>query len=166
MRIISIDPGETAGWATCTLGEDYVGPGETGLVVRDLVHDSTPMLAFWRGYDKAMKDPERRFQVTIYESWKLTRHGAKVLVGSDMRSSQLIGMIRASYLQAKDAGATLDPLIHVPPAAKSVVDAWFGGPDYLPVSDVDHNRDALRHLFYYLHKEKGFDLEYLRSLLA
>ena len=161
MRIIAVDPGSTTGFASCTY--DPVANE-----ISALRHGAEQIIPFWRGYHAAMTmDPVKQFEVTVYESWKLTAKGAKVLVGSDMPWSQLIGMMRASCILAREFyPARVLQFLDQPPAIKSAVNSWYGSErDWLPSSSFDHNLDAIRHLFYYLHKQKGVTLEHLATHL-
>ena len=131
-RVLAIDPGIDTGWAEGRIEDKQV------IVDR---HGWTP----WRKFCSALDDKRADwpFDLVVYEKWALTKHGATVLLGSDMQSSQCIGCI---WLCASKVGC---PIVVQPPAIKNTVDKWMGGTGYLPESDVDHNRDAIRHLYYY-----------------
>lgn len=137
MRILAIDPGIDTGWAEGTIKDSQVE------VTR---HGWTPWRAFTRSLDEKSLGPGLEFDVIVYEWWRLTEKGAKVLIGSDMQSSQCIGAIW------KVADRDKIKLVSQPPAIKNTVDKWMGGTGYLPKSDVDHNKDAIRHLYYYAMK--------------
>lgn len=132
MRIIAFDPGEQTGYAT------------GHLLDKALVIDS-------HGWDRWLQSAynfragaeTNPFDHCVYESWKLTPRGAKNLVGSDMPWSQFIGIMK---IVCYDHNI---PLSHQEPAAKYWLDDVMGGTSYLPKSDVEHNRDALRHLIIY-----------------
>lgn len=139
-RIISLDPGVSTGWA--------IGHVKDGEVVVEK-HGWDPWRAFaLRFYDRMMNFEKEGFDVIVMEDWRLTKRGAATLLGSDLPSSQCLGAIRLSYDLARRAGHAVR-LVTQAPAHKYVVDSWMGGTEYLPSSDVEHNRDAIRHLYYY-----------------
>lgn len=138
--MISIDPGVSTGWAIGTITDRQVNIEK---------HGDSPWRAFClRLYDRMMNFDEEGFDVLVMEDWRLTKRGAQTLLGSDLPSSQCLGGIRLSYDLARRAGHTVK-LVTQMPATKNIVDAWMGGTAYLPKSDVDHNRDAIRHFWYY-----------------
>jgi hypothetical protein len=112
-------------------------------------HGWDPWRAFaLRLYDRMMNFEEEGFDVIVMEDWRLTKRGAQTLLGSDLPSSQCLGAIRLAYDLARRAGHGVR-LVTQAPAHKYVVDSWMGGTGYLPASEVEHNRDAIRHLYYY-----------------
>lgn len=141
MKILALDPGEATGWAWGTLDDEgLLQVGGSGwdpwkTVVMHLAQKQ--VLAATREYD-----------VLVYEAWRLRGSVAKSLVGSDMQSSQAVGCIKlCGWL----SGARI---VSQEPSIKPVIDKIMGGPDaYLPSSPVDHNKDALRHLYYFATKE-------------
>lgn len=135
MRVLAIDPGIDTGWAEGRIEDKQVHVDR---------HGWTPWRKFALSLDSKVDDFP--YDVIVYETWKLTKHGAKVLLGSDMQSSQCVGCIWLSGTKAHV------PIVGQPPAIKATIDKWMGGTGYLPVSDVDHNRDAIRHLYYYAMK--------------
>ena len=136
MRVISFDPGEQTGVA--------VGVIEDGRVVVEHHGWDRWVDAAYR-YKRGADD----FDHCVYESWLLTKRGAKNLLGSDMPWSQFIGMMK---MISWDHGTDLT---RQEPADKYWLDAVMGGTDYLPKSEVEHNRDALRHLFIYAIRNHG-----------
>lgn len=136
--IIAIDPGHETGWATGVI-EDREFHLER--------HAWHPWKHFALGFHKRMmEDP---YDIVVYESWILRAKEAKSLVGSDMQSSQAIGAMKLSVWLAQQAGARVE-LVTQHPANKTPANAWiekFGL--WLPKSEVEHNRDAIRHLYFY-----------------
>lgn len=130
MRLIAFDPGEETGWATGTV-EDGV------LTITD--HGWQRWWPCAIRYRRSMEaDP---YDETIFEGWRLTQKGARVTVGSDMPWSQFIGIMK---LVAHDHGK---PVIEQPPALKRVINTrMLPHKKWLPASEVEHNRDAIRHL--------------------
>lgn len=148
MRIIAIDPGVTTGWAVGSVSGD-----PEALEVEAYGYD--PWTEFVIRLDDAMQDHDRRFDVIVFETWRLYKAEAMTQVGSDMPSSQCVGCIWFAYERAKRAGHAVK-LLDQPAAIKKVIDARMGGADlYLPKSDVEHDRDALRHLWYWFMRRTG-----------
>lgn len=136
MKIMAIDPGVSTGWA--------IGVVDTEAKTCYLdKHGWTPWQEFVLTFHHRMvgDDP---FPTVIYESWLLRKNKALTLAGSDMPSSQCIGAIRLSCWLA---GAMM---VVQHPDHKTPANAWIKAKGlYLPESDVEHNRDAIRHLYYY-----------------
>ena len=136
MRVISFDPGEQTGVAVGTIE------------VPDLRIESF-------GWDRWLDAAYRfrrgatGFDHCVYESWRLTKRGAKTLLGSDMPWSQFIGMMKMVCLDHEI------PMSTQPPADKYWLDDLMGNTDYLPKGSVEHHRDALRHLIKYALLEHG-----------
>ena len=140
MRVIAIDPGVDTGWAYGTIEDGAVD------IKR---HGWDPWRAFClRFYDRMQNFDQEGCDVIVMEDWRLTKRGPATLLGSDLPSSQALGAIRLAYDLARRAGHRVQ-LVTQMPATKNVVDGWMGGTGYLPSSDVDHNRDAVRHFWYY-----------------
>lgn len=127
MRVIAFDPGEQTGVATGTIDGNVL---TIDLFTWDRWMDAA--YRFRRGAEE--------FDHCVYESWKLTETGARTLRGSDMPWCQFIGMMK---MVCHDNKITLSVQ---EPAEKYVIDARMGGTDYLPKGEVEHHRDALRHL--------------------
>lgn len=138
-RILAIDPGEKVGWAHGVLEGDELeltGHGINGL----------------RDFATALSKRFGDYDVVIYETFRLHPAYAKALVGNDMQTSQLIGIIR--YLgwmrphvkvvaQGPNKQSTGEKT--APPCIREVL-------DNLPKSHDDaHDGSALKHLAYYLH---------------
>lgn len=149
---MAIDPGVTTGWAVGTI-TDPEGDGRLELHVERAGYD--PWRSFVMMLDDAMQDPTRRFDVVVYETWRLYKSHAMTQVGSDMPSSQCVGCIWMAVERARRAGHKVE-LLDQPAAYKKIIDARMGGAEtYLPASDVDHDRDAVRHLWYYYMRTAG-----------
>ncbi len=130
MKVIAFDPGEQTGYAD----------GEIDGTTLTIVSHS------WDRWVNVAFDFRKRaegYDHCVYESWRLTARGAKNLRGSDMPWCQFIGMMK---MVCHDNKITLSVQ---EPAEKYVIDARMGSLDYLPSSEVEHNRDALRHLIKY-----------------
>lgn len=135
MRVIAFDPGEMTGWAIGTLYP------EERLVIDSFGFDPWKKAAM--DYMRVMEG-DNPFDVVVYESWRLRRGKEKELIGSDMQSSQCIGIIKYGAWKAHAQLVTSEP------AYKPVIDAMMGGTLYLPNRDrVEHYRDAVRHLCWY-----------------
>ena len=143
MRILALDPGEATGWAWGDLDEN--GDLTVGASGWDPWKSVVMHLA-----QKQVLASQRTYDTLVYETWRLRGSSAKQLIGSDMQSSQCVGCIKlCGWL----SGARI---VGQEPAIKDVIDAIMGGPAaYLPASPVDHNKDALRHLYMFAYKEKN-----------
>ena len=142
-RVIAFDPGEQTGVAIGTIDANV-------LEVEHFGWDR------WMDAAYRFKRGAEGFDHCVYESWKLTARGAKNLKGSDMPWSQFIGMMK---MVCHDNDITLSVQ---EPAEKYVIDARMGDLDYLPKGEVEHHRDALRHLIKYAvenHNVKSIEYE-------
>ena len=139
MRVIALDPGEMTGYAYGDIFDDkliirhhgYATWKETGIMLYAQQLGGNP------------------FSVIVYESWRLRLRDE--LYGSDMQPSQCIGQIKA----AAHWPPTKAILVVNEPSTKPVADKYmerFG--IALPKSDVEHNRDAIRHLVHYAVSKK------------
>lgn len=141
VRLIGIDPGVSTGWATGTLQNGSLAIDKDGW-------DPWRVFAM-RFHDRMLNFEEEGFDVVVVEDWRLTKKGKDVLVGSDLPSSQVLGCTRLGYDLARRAGHH-PRLVLQQPSTKAVVNGWMGAVvGWLPESPVDHNRDAIRHLWYY-----------------
>jgi hypothetical protein len=133
-RIIAFDPGEQTGWAYADLSSE-------GLANVQFGYDAWKVVAMQ--FLQAQLG-ERPFDIVVYESWRLRAANAMALVGSDLPSSQCVGAIKMAAWHSNTFICTSEP------SNKPVIDSFMGGTDYLPARDqVEHYRDALRHLYWY-----------------
>lgn len=139
MRIIALDPGVSTGWA---YGE--VKDGKLEVTNHGWDHWDTFALKLHERMSE-----KHEWDVMVYETWRLTRRGADNLLGSDLQPSQAIGAYKMCAWLSSKSGHDVQ-IVGQEPAIKDVVDGWMGGTAYLPTSEVEHNRDALRHLWYYV----------------
>jgi len=166
IRVLAVDPGERVGWATGVIWPERKNQG-TGHHYDDTLPPPGPLpqlivrdhgIAFLKDMALAIHQAvvvEDKYDVVIYETWVLTPKGAKVSVGSDMQSSQFIGMVRQS--------CWLNPRVRLVPqgpsamaSANKSVRAHPSGDDIqcrltkLPRShDESHDGSALRHMWTY-----------------
>lgn len=138
MKVLAIDPGELVGWA---VGE--VLPDKPVLVR----HGITPLKDFAVKFTAAFSS----YDEVVYENYRLIR--AKNREGSEMPTSQLIGMIRlASWLH---------PDVHLvkqTPNNKNAINKVIEASDHEEFKDLiarepgvhddAHDIDAIRHLYY------------------
>jgi hypothetical protein len=142
--VIAIDPGEMTGWARGVIGDG---------VCEVHAHGYTP----WQDFVIALHDRmtgDEPYDVVVYESWRLRRSSALDLVGSDLQSSQCIGAIKLGCWLAQKNGRVVR-VRNQEPAIKNIIDSMKGGTDYLPKSDKEHNKDAVRHFWFYAVTEEG-----------
>lgn len=157
-RIIAIDPGEMTGWAIGRIepyvyyadppeGGDLPLPPPNQLIVEQFGYD--PWKAFVINFANVMEG-DNPFDIVVYESFRIRATAAKALTGSDVPTAQAIGAIK---LAAWRAGAQL---VTSEPSNKPVIDRQMGGTDYLPKRDqVEHYRDAVRHIHWYAVNKEG-----------
>lgn len=144
-RLLAIDPGERVGWATAEYVPETedIGPDRAGFFLLDHgIHSLQPFaLKLGKSID--------RYDIVIYETWRLAAGVAKKMVGSDMPTCQLIGMIR--YL----GWASDIELVDQSPSKKKTADKTAEGVfkeliEREPsVHDDAHDIDAVRHLWYW-----------------
>lgn len=139
-KVIAIDPGEKVGWCTATFE-----PGKLDL----LNHGISSLKSFALKLGESMAD----YDVVIYETYRLSAQGAK-LIGDDMQTSQLIGMIRFI------SWTTDVRLVSQAPAIKPTADKVAQGEfksliESEPAKHDDaHDIDAVRHLAYWAWKQQ------------
>jgi hypothetical protein len=151
VRILAIDPGERVGWATAEV--TVHGPGvqhRLDVTGHGIAYLKDAALQVY----KAVVD-EDRIDVLVYETFILTHRGAKVMVGSDLQTAQLVGMCRlAAWLnprvqlvpQGPAAMSSADKSMRTHPSGVSMQERL----DKLPKShDDSHDGSALRHLWTY-----------------
>ena len=158
-RIIAIDPGEMTGWAIGYLAgaplveggdfQPYDPEGHKFLIVEQYGYD--PWKGFVMNFANVMEG-ENPFDIVVYESFRIRATAAKALTGSDVPTAQCIGAIK---LSAWRGGAKL---VTSEPSNKPVIDRQMGGTEYLPRRDqVEHYRDAVRHIHWYAVNKEGID---------
>lgn len=144
IRIIAFDPGEATGWATGTVEDGH-------LHVTDYGYD--PWKTVLMRFEGQMLETEAPlYDHVVYESWRLRKDKMKTLVGSDMQSSKFIGgmMLVVWILQLRRHRPV--QLFTNEPGNKTSINGWMkaaGKGDYLPSSDKEHPRDAVRHLYFH-----------------
>ena len=136
--ILAIDPGIETGYAVGRIN----GKGKLDV----LKHGWMP----WKEFVVSLHNSTVDYDTFVYESWRLRAKEARSLIGSDLQSSQCIGAIK---LVAWTRGIRL---VTQEPSDKPTANKWIAAAGIdLPRSEVDHNRDALRHLYYYAFKNGG-----------
>lgn len=139
IRIIALDPGHQTGWARGVIEEGRL---------KDVVHGWSDWRSLSLALHKTMTGPEP-YDIVVFEDWRLRASSAREMLGSDMQSSQGIGAIRLCCWLAMANGHPV--IIEVQqPSHKAPANALIERYGLkLPKSEVEHNRDALRHLWYY-----------------
>jgi hypothetical protein len=163
MKILAIDPGERVGWATgeiLWLGPDGKHYGEYAKLPqefdnelkRDLVvrqHGITALKPFALKLDEVFAD----YDVIVYERFVLASGKAKELAGSDMQTSQLIGMIRLNGWRHPQVKLVAQWPANMATAEKSAPPWLREILDGLPKAhDDSHDGSALLHLWYWFWK--------------
>lgn len=165
-RIIAIDPGEMTGWAIGNIYSGHISgeptpegewaPGGQTLIVDQYGYD--PWKGFVMNFANVMEG-ENPFDIVVYESFRIRATAAKALTGSDVPTAQCIGAIKLSSWRH---GARL---VTSEPSNKPVIDRQMGGTNYLPRRDqVEHYRDAVRHIHWYAVNKEGIDPDDTRVL--
>ena len=104
----------------------------------------------WKQFLLALYNSVLDYDTLVYESWRLRAKEARSLIGSDLQSSQCIGGIKLI------AWTRNIKLVTQEPSDKPTANRWIEAHGIvLPDSPVEHNRDALRHLYYYHYKNGG-----------
>lgn len=149
--ILAIDPGERVGWAHGRIVGDQ-------LVVID--HGIEPLKQFALFMARPRHDdgvwPEpwalQYYDTVVYERWRLNAAVAQALIGNDMQTSQLIGMIRLLGWLHNVKLVSQDPKDQVigercaPHSVTAILDT-------LPKAhDESHDGSALKHLAYYWYR--------------
>jgi hypothetical protein len=165
IRVLAVDPGERVGWATATIWPES---GNRGSAHVDTLPPPGPLpqlkvvdhgIAFLKDAATQIYNAvvvEDRIDVVIYETWILTRRGAQISVGSDMQSSQFVGMVRlAAWLNPRVQLVAQGPK-EMRSATKSLRCGHPSAGDVaerirkLPKShDESHDGSALLHLWHY-----------------
>lgn len=137
-RVLAIDPGERVGWARGLINTETGEPVEVSRGVSSL-----------KDFALALHKRIDNYDTVVYETWRLYASKAKEQAGSDMQSSQLVGMIRlCAWLHPKiklvSQGAKIKKV--------SLVTMEKNAPDLyasLETSSEQHDQDALMHLWHY-----------------
>lgn len=137
LAVLALDPGERTGWARAD-----VQPDGSWQDIRQGVHALKDMaLALDRNF--------RDYDLVIYETWRLYPHKAKAMIGNDMQPSQMVGIIRFLGWQYPDV-----QLVSQGASTKTTADKTM--PEWLAErfthSSEEHDRDALRHLWFWTWK--------------
>lgn len=143
ISIIAFDPGETTGYATGTV--------EDGTLRVTSYGDDPWKLVLLRFVRSMLGHDGPAYDRVVYESWRLQPDKAHKMIGSDMQSSQFIGGVKAVVWWCQTGLQKVVTLHTNEPGNKPSVDGWMakaGDPDYLPRTDKEHPRDAVRHLYY------------------
>lgn len=152
IRVLAVDPGERVGWATGTITP--LGSHDQRCRLEVTNHGISFLKDAALAIHKAVVI-EDRIDVLVYETWVLTAKGARVSVGSDMQSSQFVGMVRlAAWLNPRVQLAPQGPAAKT--SALKSMRAHPSGDDIrtrlaaLPKAhDDSHDGDALLHLWTY-----------------
>lgn len=160
LKVLAIDPGERVGWATGVIRpvtyldeadikiDDPLKQVKTrdGYELRVEQHG----ISHLREFAVKLAEVINNYDIVIYETWRLRPDMAKKLVGNDMQTSQLIGMIRLSvWLSESTTLVSQGPSIKK--TAERTTPPWLQAKlDKLPKAHDDaHDGDALLHLWHY-----------------
>lgn len=140
MKVLAIDPGEKVGWAR-------------GCVQPNAFELEDHGIADLKPFALKLYDAIADYDAVVYETWRLYAGHAKKMIGNDMQTSQLVGMIRmAAWLnpEVKLVGqsASIKETADKTAAAMcpEVSDLLAKEPG---THDDAHDMDAVRHLWYW-----------------
>ncbi len=137
LQVLAIDPGEKVGWARGSASPDSF---------KLVNHGITDLKPFALALGKSIT----KYDVVVYETYRLIKKMNKE--GSDMPTSQLIGMIRLlawqnpriiAVAQSPGIKSTADKTAFLAPEIKDLLDREPG------THDDAHDVDAVRHLWYW-----------------
>lgn len=137
VRVLAIDPGEKCGWARADVYPD--------LTFENVRHGITPLKDFAHTLMKRGANYDR----FVYEVFRLYPSAAQKLIGSDMQTAQVVGMIRQAAwwhgIDLSSQGAAIKKV------ARSTAPPWLQEIlQRLPKTHDDaHDGDALLHLWYW-----------------
>jgi len=145
-RVIVIDPGERVGWCRCHITDGELVPETFKVAVHPLKQFAEALIG--ATIVPAACEGEVEYDTLVYEKWALYAGKAQALIGSEMPSSQLVGIIRAC---AWISGAKLRQL---PASGKGT--GLKVMPDWLRAKRAacteEHSRDSCELLSLYHHK--------------
>lgn len=157
IRVLAIDPGERVGWATGVVNEVPVqGDEHSGVHTLEVTSHGISRLKDFgiKMHEVLVTDP--KYDVLIYETWRLRAGQARKFAGNDFQPVQLIGMARlCAWLNPHVQLVSRPPGVAQPDsvARKTVAAHPQGEPiqailDNLPKTHDDaHDGDALLHLW-------------------
>lgn len=139
MKVIAIDPGQRVGWATGVV---------TGMPVNLTIANHG--IHHLKDFALKLGESFTNYDVVIYETWRLSAVHARKMVGDDMQSSQLIGVIRyLSWIHPEVQIVSQGPAVKAT-ANRTMPDDIRKIIDGLPKShDDSHDGDAIRHLYHW-----------------
>ena len=157
MKVLVLDPGERVGWCSA---EVHAPAGVRDWSDLDVTGHG---IAYLKDMALAVHQAvavERKYDLVIYERWALTAKGARVSVGSEMESSQFIGMVRDKCWRAgvkirkqpTSALSSADRSLKCGHPSAAHVAELIAQADAVSHDD-GHDGSALRHLWTYFFKE-------------
>jgi hypothetical protein len=149
VRILSIDPGETTGWAVWENGE-LVNQGQD---------DHTDFLDTLESLLQAVHEGQGPdLDLLVVEEYRLRQSASKAMVGNTFLTCEIIGVI--GWLARKFTVG----VAYQTPAQKD----WWDNDKLkragLYARGLDHSRDAVRHGLYFWYLGQGKDVPKKRSL--
>jgi hypothetical protein len=137
-RLIAIDPGQTTGLAEVLLAHDNSNLWNAMI--------STFTLR-WPQQAAAIANNLDAYDVIVVEDWRLRQADAAAMVGQNLWGPKVLGWIEGNL----EATGSLHKLVYQRPSTLAMfplqtIKKWMNG--FTP--DTAHERDALRHLIYYL----------------
>lgn len=142
---MALDPGEKIGWAHGRIYHDQLEVIDHGIA-------PLKQFALTLADESSCLTSITAYSVVVYERWRLAAYAAKALIGSDMQSSQFVGMVRLLAWMHDVKLVSQDPkdmVVGAQTAPHSVTSILAT----LPKShDDSHDGSALKHLAYYWFK--------------
>jgi hypothetical protein len=151
VKVLAIDPGERAGYATASV----TFPADGGSLLEVQTHG----IAFLKDMALALYHKRKDYDVIIYEDYRIAPAKLRAHQGSNVPTLQLVGMIRlCAWLnpQAKlvcqqpAVKATANKVIATNPVFTDIAQRINNAP---AAHDDSHDTDALRHLAHWYWRE-------------
>lgn len=150
MKVLVVDPGERVGWCHAEIiVPDPRSTTQFAPCLRVTGHGISTL----KDFGLKVTEVYDNYDVVIYETWRLRADIARKMVGNDMQSSQLIGMVRLSSWQNPHVKLVAQGPAVMKTGDKVATPAVRAILDRLPKAhDESHDRSALLHLSYWYWK--------------
>lgn len=139
-HLFAADPGERTGVVLVRVGArfkpDTATPSTFKIVDQDVwtVRQVGTFLASWLA----------RADLVAYETWRLYKDYAQIMVGNDMQPSQVVGMIR--YEAWKQRKKLTSNGAYVKAVSVATMPGWLR--EHMALSSEQHDQDAIMHAWY------------------
>lgn len=138
--LFAADPGERTGVVLVRVGLDFdpkaADPGNFAICDQD-VWTVRQVASFLPSWIKAA-------DLVAYETWRLYKTHAMLMIGNDMQPSQVVGMIRYEAWQQGKKIVSNGARVKVP--AFATMPDWLR--EHMKKSSEQHDQDAIMHAWY------------------